>query len=312
MADLRDFTGKNRKFTGTSGIKTSDDGAGTGSRVNEKGRLRFNDDTDLLEYYNGTDWKAIDAPPVITSFSIDSPSQTNVTSGYIDAAQAGTFDLSVNGSLFDTTGANVTLVGSSETLSPDSIVRNSANLLTATYTASNLDTSNDPYTIKVTNGSGLSAELVDAISVDQSPVFTNAVDTIYSIFDSLRSSGTIAAADLVGATDPDGDTITYSVSAGALPTGCTLASGTGIITWSSVSAVGSDTTSTFTISAATSKATSTRQFKITVKAPVVESFTSTGAFTFTVPTGLTAVDVLVVAGGGYGGGGTGGAVELVV
>ena len=58
MADLRDFTGKNRKFTGAAGIKTSDDGLGTGDRVNEKGRIRFNDTTDLLEYYNGTDWSA--------------------------------------------------------------------------------------------------------------------------------------------------------------------------------------------------------------------------------------------------------------
>ena len=50
MSDLRDFTGKNRKFTGTSGIRVSDEGSGPGDRVNEKGRLRFNDTTDLLEY----------------------------------------------------------------------------------------------------------------------------------------------------------------------------------------------------------------------------------------------------------------------
>ena len=78
MADLRDFTGKNRKFTGAAGIKTSDDGLGTGDRVNEKGRIRFNDTTDLLEYYNGTDWKAIDAPPVITGFTIDNIGGTAV------------------------------------------------------------------------------------------------------------------------------------------------------------------------------------------------------------------------------------------
>ena len=300
MANLRDFTGKNRKFTGVSGITVSS-GGNTGNRVNETGRLRFNATTNLLEYYNGTDWKAIDAPPVITSFSIDSPAQTNVTSGYIDSAQAGTFDLSVNGSLFDTTGANVTLTGTGETLTPDTLVRNSANLLTATFTASALDTGNDPYTLKVTNGSGLSAELVDAINVDQAPVFTNAVDTVYSIFDSSRASGTIAAADLVGATDADGDTITYSVTAGALPTGCTLTASTGVIIWSSISAVGTDTTSTFTISAATSKGTSTRQFKITVKAPIRTTITSTGAGTFSVPNGVTSLSILMVAGGGSGG-----------
>ena len=57
MSDLRDFTGKNRKFTGASGIKVSDDGLSSSDRVNEKGRIRFNDATDLMEYYNGTAWK---------------------------------------------------------------------------------------------------------------------------------------------------------------------------------------------------------------------------------------------------------------
>ena len=47
----------------------------------------------------------------------------------------------------------------------------------------------------------------------------------------------------------------------------------------------------------------------------ITSFTSTGAFTYSVPTGVTSVDVLIVAGGGVGGqdvgggGGAGGMVE---
>ena len=43
MSDLRDFTGKNRVFTGASGIRTSDDGLSNADRVNDKGRIRFND-----------------------------------------------------------------------------------------------------------------------------------------------------------------------------------------------------------------------------------------------------------------------------
>jgi hypothetical protein len=40
----------------------------TGQRVDTQGtKLRFNTSTNLMEYYSGTDWKAIDAPPVITS-----------------------------------------------------------------------------------------------------------------------------------------------------------------------------------------------------------------------------------------------------
>ena len=129
MSNLRDFTGKNRKFTGASGIKVSDDGLSSSDRVNEKGRIRFNDATDLMEYYNGTAWKSIDAPPAITSIAVDGGS--NVSSAAVDNEASGTFSLAVNGSLFDTTAAAVTLVGTGETLSPNTLTRNSQNLLTA-------------------------------------------------------------------------------------------------------------------------------------------------------------------------------------
>ena len=312
MSDLRDFTGKNRVFTGAAGIKTSDDGLGNGDRVNEKGRLRFNDSTDLMEYYTGTDWKAIDSPPLITAFTIDGGS--DITSGKVNIDCSTNVTIQVKGSLFDSTGANVTFVGTGETLSPHQTTRNSANLLTVEISAQLFDSSNQPYSIKVTNGSGLSAELAEAITVDTAPTFTNAVDTTVNIFDSSRSSVSIAAADLAGATDAQGDTITYSISSGSLPSGLSINSSTAVIS-GSVSAVGSDTTSTFTVSAATASATTTRQFKITVKAPVVTTYNSTGAFTYSVPSGVSAVNVLVVAGGGGtggnndGGGGGGGMID---
>jgi hypothetical protein len=310
MSDLRDFTGKNRRFTGTVGERIST--GATGDRVNTTGVLRFNSTTNLMEYYTGTDWKSIDAPPTITAFTVAGGS--DVTSAVLDPTTGGDVTIEVKGSLFDTTGAVVTFVGTGETLSTSTITRNSANLLTVTLPYSGFDSTNEPYTIKVTNGSGLSAELQSAISADQAVVFTNAADTNYDIFDSLRGSGTIAAADLCGATDADGDTITYSVSSGSLPTGFTLDTADGSIDWSSVSAVGSDVVTTFTIQAATTDLTITRQFTITVKAPQSTSFTSTGAFSFSVPSGVTSVDVLVVAGGGGAGaqcGAGGGAGGLI-
>ena len=298
MSDLRDFTGKNRVFTGASGIRTSDDGLSNADRVNDKGRIRFNDSTDLMEYYTGAEWKSIDSPPTITQFTLDGGS--DVTSANIDSSVSGNATLEIKGSLFDTTGATVTFVGTAENISTQSITRNSGNLLTVTVARSDFDETNEPYAIKVTNGSGLSATLDGAISQDRPVTFTNAADTNFDIFDGGRSSVTIAAADLVGATDADGDTITYSITIGSLPSGLSLNTTNGIIT-GSVSAVGSDTVSTFTIQAATTDLTITRQFKITVKAPVVNSFTSSS--NFSVPTGMTAVDVLVVAGGGAGGDG---------
>ena len=86
MSDLRDFTGKNRRFTGTDSIKNPI--GTTGQRVasgsSDKGKIRFNSTTNLMEYYDGTDWKAIDAPPVVTGFTVDDVGGTAVTSATID------------------------------------------------------------------------------------------------------------------------------------------------------------------------------------------------------------------------------------
>ena len=153
MSDLRDFTGKNRVFTGAAGIRPSDDGLGSGDRVNDKGRLRFNDTTDLLEYYTGTEWKSIDSPPTITQFTVDGGS--DVTTANIDSSVSGNATIEVKGSLFDTTGAVVTFVGTSETISTQTITRNSGNLLTVTVARSAFDNTNEPYAIKVTTPSAM-------------------------------------------------------------------------------------------------------------------------------------------------------------
>ena len=58
MANSRDFTGKNKKFTGTKGITTPK--GTTEQRVGaESGELRFNTTTNELEFYTGTIWKSM-------------------------------------------------------------------------------------------------------------------------------------------------------------------------------------------------------------------------------------------------------------
>ena len=37
--------------------------------IEEAGKMRFNTSTSLLEYYDGTSWKAIDSPPSVSSVS---------------------------------------------------------------------------------------------------------------------------------------------------------------------------------------------------------------------------------------------------
>ena len=82
MADLRDFTGKNRKFTGNSGIVPSSTTATTGDRVNETGRFRFNSTLNLMEYYNGTSWISIDSPPTISSVTPTSVDENGTTTTF--------------------------------------------------------------------------------------------------------------------------------------------------------------------------------------------------------------------------------------
>ena len=147
----------------------------------------------------------------------------------------------------------------------------------------------------------------------QAPVWDTAAGTLSGspTFHSQRSSKTYT----VSATAASGDTISsYVVSSGSLPSGTALGSANGII-HGVASQQGSNTTFTFTVTAtASSGGTASREFNFVVNAPVVQSFTATGPATFTVPTGITAVDVLVVAGGGGGGndrGGGGGGGGLI-
>jgi len=255
MADSRDILGKNRKFTGTDGIQLPQ--GSTAERVAsgsaDKGKIRFNNTTNLAEYYDGIDWKAIDAPPVITGFTLDGGG--DVTTAVIDGGAGGNATIEVKGSLFDTTGAIVTFEGTSETLSTVSITRNSANLLTVTVARSGFDNTNEPYAIKVTNGSGLAATLSDAITQDQPLTFDSAATT-RTIFDGEAISTFDASA-----TDPDGDTITYSISTGSLPSGLSLNTSTGDITGTPSGNSNGDFT--FTVSAASPGLTITKDCTFT-------------------------------------------------
>jgi len=320
MADSRDITGKNRRFTGTNSIRLPN--GTTAQRIgSEAGEIRFNTSLNLAEYYDGTTWKAIDAPPVITGFTVDDVGGSPVTSANIDSSDAtnsGNATIEVLGSLFDTTGAVVTFVGTGETLSTASITRDSANKLTVTVARSGFDNTNEPYTIKVLNGSGLSAELTGAINQDQPHTF----DTASGNIGTVNTGDVDPTLSAVTATDPDSDTITYSITAGALPSGLSINSSTGAITGTAGTLTPGDTT--FTVSAATSNLTITRQFTITMTNNLfvtatggtvttsgdykIHTFTSPGTFEVTqtgAGDGPSVVDYLVVAGGGGGGCGDG-------
>jgi len=306
MADINDFTNKNTKFTGTTGQRIST--GATGTRVDETGRIRFNTSTNLLEYYTGTLWKSVDAPPTIVAFSVDGGSSG--TSTFVDRTASGNAVIVITGSLFSS-GATVTFKGSNgANVSASSVTVDSASQLTTLTPHSSFLAASEPYDILVTNPSGLTAQLDNCLSVDAAPVFNTAAGSLGTISGIQYSSYSLSSA---AAVDPDGDTITYSISSGSLPAGLSLNTSTAAITGTATQP-GSDTTSSFTVTASTTSQSQSRAFTILVKVPIITSFTSTGAFTYTVPSGVTAVQVLVLAGGGagnnIGGGGGGGGVVI--
>lgn len=101
--------------------------------------------------------------------------------------------------------------------------------------------------------------------------FSTASGSIGSVADNSRTNGSYSLS-AVTATVTSGS-LTYAVTTGSLPASVSLNSSTGAIT-GNFDPVGSDTTTTFTITATetTSTVTASREFSITVNAPVNVSY----------------------------------------
>ena len=321
MANTRDFTGKNRKFTGTKGITISK--GTTGERVgSESGELRFNTTTELMEYYDGNQWKPIDAPPSITNVAT---SDAVGNSTILNADGSTLYTITITGGNFGV-GATVKFIGNTGTeYTAGNINRISNSSITCT-TLSSMGTSDDPYDVQVTNASGLSASLEDAFSYNAAPVFANASGQIGTVYNGQVISGSTLNA---GSTDAEGNTITHTIISGSLPgSGLSIASSTGYIT-GTLSGSPSLGNYIFVVQAATTEGTVNRQFSLQViQNPFVAatggSVTTSGDFkihTFTgddnfivtsagTPGGSNTIDYLMVGAGGAGGpyvGGGGGA-----
>ena len=316
MTDTRDITGKNRIFTGQDSIRFPKGTTGQRNGSPTAGDFRFNTTLNLGEYYDGTNWKSIDAPPTITQVSVDGRTAgTTQVIDRTDSSSSGVATIVISGSLFDTTNSIVTFVptgGSGSTVNTQSITRDSVSQITCTVTRSDFIEAGDPYDVKVTNGSGLAATLGAALDVNVPPAFATAADTNLGAMAAGASdfSGLTTAA----ATDADGDTVTHSISAGSLPPGVSINSNGTFTGTVGAGVAGNDYT--FTVSATDGNyAAVTRQFVISGAADAVDAeYTTPGTYTYTVPTGVNSVSVVCVGAGGGGGnqnsgqGGGGGAL----
>jgi hypothetical protein len=243
---------------------------------------------------------------------VSSVSPTSVTSG----DGTGNYTFTITGTGF--TAASASLVNNSGSIIAfDTVTVDSTTQITGVIAKSSLPGSGEPYDVKVTAANGLSSTLENQINIDQSPTFNTASGSLGTVLNANIGSTNL---DIVAFDPESAGNVTFEVITGSLPAGASSTTvnedGVSKFRISGFSAVGSNTTSTFTVRAAdVASNVSTRQFSITVNAPVSESFTSSG--TFSVPAGITSVDVLVVAGGGAGavdspgasgGGGAGGLI----
>lgn len=301
MSNIRDFKNKNTRFTGTDSITVPAGGTADRNGTPALGMLRYNTDLGFLEQYNAAGWAGIDAPPTVSSISGTLYNSTDAT-------------ITITGSNFKS-ASSITVLGpgvNNVDRSVSTTFVNSGELTFASNAASVNYVAGATFNVKVTNPSGLSATLEPAGTVNSFPLWSTGSGSIGTLTNGNRGASNITT---LSASDADGGSVTFALQSGTLPTGITLNSNG---TWSgTANSESSNTTYNFTIRATDNEGdTADRAFSIDVLAPVVQSFTS-GSGTFNVPSGVTQVEVLVVAGGGSGagntyhggGGGGGGMVE---
>ena len=196
------------------------------------------------------------------------------------------------------TGGVVSLINDSgSTVNLDSQTVDSDTQITGVIAKSSLPNSGEPYDIKIAGSTGLSGTLNNAITVDANPIWQTSAGSLATVAHSGRTNTTYE----LTAHDPESSAITYTVESGSLPAGLSgTSTSSGYVITGTPDAVGSNTTSSFTIRAKDANSNiADRAFSITINAPATQTFTSSG--TFSVPSGTTAVEVLVVAGAGAGG-----------
>ena len=173
------------------------------------GMLRFNTTIGKLEQYDGNDWAAIDAPPVVTSITPSS-----------EIASDDPQSIVISGSNFSTV-VSVKLIGNNGAeYTPTTVTRNSSSQVTITFVGNDRITgANEPYDVKVVNASGLSSVLENALNINDVPTWVTASGSVGTVVEDVTMSNIT-----LSATDPESVGITYTIASGALPSGTSLAS----------------------------------------------------------------------------------------
>ena len=243
-----DVSFENISDTGTEGTKVAS--GTTAQRGSTTGQFRFNSTTGLAEYYDGSQFKSIDAPPSVASVSPANVGQSTISSNP---------SLVISGTNFSNT-VTVKITGNDGTeYTPASTTRNSNTQVTITL-PSTLTNANEAYDVTVQNTSGLDFTLADAFNINATPVFGVASGSLGTLAFDGRASSNLTP---ITATDSEGTTVTFSITTGSAPAGLTFNSNG---TWSgTANSVNATATSNFTVTATDGGESVTRDYSITVQ-----------------------------------------------
>ncbi len=187
------------------------------------------------------EWGAATTPPSFSS--VDYPGDDTALD------PAGGQNLVINGGGF-LTGINVKVGGTNAS----SVTVNSVTQITIVTPAKSAGT----YALEFTNTDGGNATANSAVSYNGVPAFTNAAGSLGAVTEGTTVNLSAAA------TEPDGGTITYAITSGALPSGLSFNTSTAAITGTAPD-VDAATTSNFTVTATDNENQSTaRAYSITV------------------------------------------------
>lgn len=195
------------------------------------GNIRVNSEASVLEVYTPTGWKQLALPPVPEGISgaINQDTDTTITITGREFSEGCVVKISGAGANNSIRELPTTFVSSTQ--------------LTATTGASASNyAAGQLFDVIVQAASGLTGTLPNAGSIDSDPVWVTANNAQFTLDD----RGPNANIQL-SATDPDGDTVSFSLASGSLPTGLSLSS-TGLISGDQADVSGS-TTYPFTVNA---------------------------------------------------------------
>ena len=247
--------------SGTEGTKIA---AGTtAQRGSTTGQWRFNSTTGKFEGRNASTFVELNLAPTVTS----------VDDGEVDSAGGGNQTIVITGTNF-ASGAIASFVGSTASFDAATTTIDSATQITAVAPKASFLNAQEPYKIKFTSATGVAGTSASGlISVDTAPSWQTAAGSLGNVFEGETANISTSA------TDPDSDTIAYTVQSGSLPSGLGLNGSTGAITGTAGN-VSSDTTSNFTLRATANSKTTDRAFSIVVKDALEQDSNTLAYFDF--------------------------------